>query len=92
MILGEPSSDGVRRLSEWIRIGPLGPGMRARDRQAEVSEDTARLGGIATGHIDRLDAEEARLGDGGQRRRIETHPCAAEADRIAEGIELDGER
>ena len=59
--------------------------------EPQVVEDTARLAGIAAGHIDRLDAKEAGAGDRTEDRDVETQARAAEASGIAERVELDGE-
>ena len=53
--------------AERVEVAMVGPGVGARDRQAEVIERPTRRDGVATGHVDRLDAAEAGLGDGAQR-------------------------
>ena len=74
--------DGVRRPRGTHR-GPshCRPRVRARDGEPQIVEDTARLAGIAAGHIDRLDAKEPGAGDRTEDRDVETHARAAEASR-----------
>ena len=70
----------------------VGPCVRARDRQPEVARTAARRGRITTRDVDRLDTEEAGGRDGIERQDVQAHARTPEAGRIAERVELDGER
>ena len=68
------------------------PRVRACDGEPQVIEHGPGDRRVVARDIDRLDAGEPDLGQRGERLPIETHAGAPEARRIAEGVQLDGER